>query len=613
MVRLYRSPSPGRRRLVDKSEVTRSPMCGAGVLGKLRGTAKLSQHNNVTGNSSNQLALQANAAHNGHNQTKTFPGSYESVGSGSSAAGRRSPDSTESSTSSHREDGITSGDESSDYVLQFEPNIKATGGSGGKTEENSGDHRQQMRKSRIETWVEEQRRGQTDRESESEESSTNSEQETQMISIRHRGGHMWSSHLPVVAEEHSLEGDDSSPHEQDFSSPERNYMLLRMRQLVLRQQAALAEVSDENSMYRKELQECRKLLQLAKEAYTKQQKQVEALNLEKESADAEVMWLREEVKTLRAEIYKQQEKAVKANTWALSKSSEEVEERLRRARAETPERRRKSQVERSQEKARSKTPDRNREKTSSSAAQMDKSVEKASSLATRPVDVAARDVSSPTPMSPIPSPMQSPTRDWTLKSILPNIDYLTDEDDDDDDDDDLMKEIQQEVRTTMSHKDVAAKEKQKLAKSQQTSQQQPTENRDDIQSLSPRMWLDEEEDLRFPEDELRDMPPSRTSTQENAPLRGNNLGSPRASLLPPPFSMEKSSMTTSGLQSPRARPHHQPVLVESNRSEVSFADSRSREEVAMFKSRLDVIQKKREQRKQLEEFVGSRSGRVRFT
>ena len=629
-MRLYRSPSPGKRRYIENETdiaATRSPICGASVFGKI-----ISGKSNSNSNSSNTpLSGQSNGGKaqpdyvSIHRQqtkksiiTSTGGLSYESIGSSPTfSGGRKSPESTESSTSgasSHGDEDFTGdqeGKESVSYALQFEPKLEEAA----KEEADSSD-RLKLRMDRLQAWMEQQQKqGSGNGRGQQQAAGTG---QSQGFSIKNRA-HLWSTNLPVVTEERSFEVEDSSitsggqslkeegeppKNIRSYSSPERNEMLLAMRQLVLKQQAALSEIAEENRHYRRELQECRKLLTLAKEAYTKQQRQVESFTLEKESSDAEVMWLREEVKTLRAEIQKHQEEA-NAATWTSSKTAEEVEERLRQARSQTPERKREQ-----------------------------------GSVA--PVEESP--IQSPV-ASPVQSPLSSPSRSWKLKSILPQMSYLTDEADSDEE---LMKEVE-ELRTTLVGSGISAKDLE-----QRLREHQMAESRDDGRP-SPKMWQNEEskgsedekrewarsrsplqskmtqertEPSLGPDDEMRDWSRSRSPThtrvsQENERPLGpeDDMDQLERSRSPVPFKQlpqisRGRSLTRSGNVFTRES-SHTPSDVSASGSSVSMASSaasqRSKEEVALFKSRLDAIQKKREHRKQIEETVGSRSGRVRFT
>uniref|UniRef100_A0A7S3P545 Uncharacterized protein n=1 Tax=Amphora coffeiformis TaxID=265554 RepID=A0A7S3P545_9STRA len=576
MVRLYRSSSPGKRRFIENDSdisATRSPICGASVLGKIiQGKSSNTNFDNNTNPSQsssswNRREPEYVSIHSKKGGFQQGSVSYEPIGSSvhsTYSSGRKSPESTESSTSSshsHEDDDKESENRPAPYVLQFEPQLEQVQKVDSSNASDEVD-REQLRMDRLQAWMEQQQKSGPN--SQSQKNSSNGLQlPTPGISIRNRS-HFWSANLPVVTEERSFEVEDSSiasspslkeegeqtRNVRTYSSPERNEMLLAMRQLVLKQQAALSEMAEENKHYRRELHECRQLLQLAKEAYTKKHRQIENFMVEKESADAEVLWLREEVKTLRDEVRKHQEAK---NTWTSSKSSEEVEERLRKARAETPEKR--------------------------------KSIQTKCEEAT------------PAP-SPVTSPVQSPVRDnLKLKSILPEINYLSDEADSDGED--LMKEFR-DLRATLEGAGISTNEvEQRLQMQRMAVSTTDSESRDDG-NLSPEMWLQDEDD-KAPDDEMRDWARSRSpapSKRSQEFTRGRVHQPPSNQVVPRERSRTPSEISAAG---------------SSVSATSSVASQRSREEVALFKSRLGAIQKKREQRKHIEENVGSRSGRVRFT
>jgi hypothetical protein len=650
--------------------------------------------------------------HKNNPQHRLHGVAYQSMGDGGSSVasttvgggdgGRHSPETTESNTSAEDEYS-ESYEDHTDYILQFEPRQTAEAKNTTikiSTNDNPTEEAQQrqLQQKRLQAWVEYQKEKKaaaaetaaaaTEQAKNSNQnnnqttthassSSTDSSQTVQ-FNVRENPD-LWSNYLPSVKEEGSFETEDGSTNSDtesnpkqsvlksstaagtlpaSSSSPKHNQMMLAMRGLVMKQQQALAEMSDENQMYRQELQECRKLLTLAKEAYTKQKKQLETLSLEKESCDAEVTWLREEVKTLRGEIHKYQNKT----TWSSSKSAEEVEERLRRAQAQTPPRRRREQSEmkvvaspsRSRvapqspmstsqtNKAQSVTkpmvsprssttpksemsspenkthplekkvtssvhsfapsPKKNIQTTETFVTSPHSTAPK-SPRATKPVDRAV----SPVPVSsPMISPIQSPKRDWSLKSMLPSIDYLTDEEESDND---AVKDVQQ-FRASLTGAGVSVKELQERLEKSVSQGKGHVDQRDDASSStrSPRMRLgNNKESPRYPDDEVRDeaqqarsaaAPPSSTFFQENNHLK-SNLRSPRATSPQPMY-----------LKPTHRIPSNTSFSETSSSSEIS---SQQRAEVTLFKNRLDAIQKKREQRRRIEATAGSRSSRVSFT
>jgi hypothetical protein len=74
-----------------------------------------------------------------------------------------------------------------------------------------------------------------------------------------------------------------------------------MRALILKQQAALKEMSQQNCHYRKKIGEYQNMLIQMRQEQLEKQERIDHLTLEKEGIDAEVQWLREEVRLLRKE------------------------------------------------------------------------------------------------------------------------------------------------------------------------------------------------------------------------------------------------------------------------------------------------------------------------
>jgi hypothetical protein len=133
----------------------------------------------------------------------------------------------------------------------------------------------------------------------------------------------WSTSLPVVTEEKSTDSDDlrddelrskskstSSYHDPSNLSDdptsqsalinlppqEKNDMLIGMRHLVLKQQMKLAELSEQNSQYRREIRSYQHTLLAMKEDQMTQKDQISLLTIEKETFEAEAIWLREKMK-----------------------------------------------------------------------------------------------------------------------------------------------------------------------------------------------------------------------------------------------------------------------------------------------------------------------------
>jgi hypothetical protein len=133
----------------------------------------------------------------------------------------------------------------------------------------------------------------------------------------------WSTSLPVVTEENSTDSDDLRDDELRSKSKsasfchdpsnlsddptsqsalinlppqEKNDMLIGMRHLVLKQQMKLAELSEQNSQYRREVRSYQHTLLAMKEDQMTQKDQIGLLTIEKETYEAEAIWLREKMK-----------------------------------------------------------------------------------------------------------------------------------------------------------------------------------------------------------------------------------------------------------------------------------------------------------------------------
>jgi hypothetical protein len=135
----------------------------------------------------------------------------------------------------------------------------------------------------------------------------------------------WGTTLPIVTEETSSDEQSresprqSSPtslqpqlkaacvktierqdsYKSQHTTTEQNEILVIMRNLILKQQVALKDMASQNMHYRKKLGEYQiKMINMKQEQIAKVEL-VEGLQLEKDALEAETMWLREEVKTLR--------------------------------------------------------------------------------------------------------------------------------------------------------------------------------------------------------------------------------------------------------------------------------------------------------------------------
>jgi hypothetical protein len=534
--------------------------------------------------------------------------SYESIdGSSTYSGGRKSPESTESSTStnsSQGEDGLDDDQFQSpeSFVLQFEPRQQPPANKTPSKEEplptDESSDRQQLRMNRLQSWVAQQQ-DDCDVGSSSNRQSPPAATPSAGFIIRNKAN-IWSTNLPVVTEESSFEMEDSSQasggaagtnakegsqraegaqplkNVRSYSSPEKNEMLLAMRQLVLKQQSALTEMAEENRTHRSELQECRQLLELAKQTCTRQQRRMEAFTVEKDSADAEVLWLREEVKTLRTEIQKQQQPEAKKKPWTLDKSAEQVEDSTRLARSETPEARR----------GQFQTPPRRHE-----------------SLVTE--------------ATPAPSPVTSPAQTWRFKNILPEV-----KDSSSESDDELVKEFRS-LRQTLKGAGISTEAAElQLRERQRRARAMPDvrESRDEQPDAPSNMAQQHHHHHTrvgspgMPEDELREWnrsrSPLRPTTQRPTTQAPQQITTDRGGQSP---FRKLDSSSWRPREAPRALSEVSAGSSSSMSAASSMVSQRSREEVALFKNRLEAIQKKREHRKQIEETVGSRSGRVRFT
>jgi hypothetical protein len=134
----------------------------------------------------------------------------------------------------------------------------------------------------------------------------------------------WSTNLSVVNEEGSvgLSFDDSETKsiKHVLSSGEgvdilvggdvkkqqqNNDMLTGMRNLILKQQKVLAQLSSENTQYRREIRSYQDVLLQMKENQTSQKDKMDLLTFEKETYEAETVWLREQLKSPERKILQQ--------------------------------------------------------------------------------------------------------------------------------------------------------------------------------------------------------------------------------------------------------------------------------------------------------------------
>lgn len=133
---------------------------------------------------------------------------------------------------------------------------------------------------------------------------------------------LWSTPLSAVTEETSsveteetprdrepapvstgaLNASSSSSSKAKFTSPEKDEMLEAMRTLVLKQQAALKELSKENSHFRKKMEEYQNMLIKMKRVGAEKEGRISAMQLEKEAVETECMYLRGQVESLNARL-----------------------------------------------------------------------------------------------------------------------------------------------------------------------------------------------------------------------------------------------------------------------------------------------------------------------
>jgi len=164
--------------------------------------------------------------------------------------------------------------------------------------------------------------GENEHDDEDEDDSSKSGLLAPYVGYGFRAGPHWSSSLPVVTEESSVDdmSQQSSVHNKDdtsgcptpssmsstassnknnkHTSPERNEMLNAMRALVLKQQAALREMVQENAHYRSKLGEYQSLLIKMRQEQVAKDGVINQLTLEREAFEAEAMFLREEIKAI---------------------------------------------------------------------------------------------------------------------------------------------------------------------------------------------------------------------------------------------------------------------------------------------------------------------------
>ncbi|KAL7574807.1 hypothetical protein ACA910_010651 [Epithemia clementina (nom. ined.)] len=118
----------------------------------------------------------------------------------------------------------------------------------------------------------------------------------------------WSTSLPSVAEEILEEGSTQSASSPSVSSPSSHSDLMKaMRSLVRKQQKSIEDMENENRRFREELAEYRQMLSEAHVDRTKQEDKIGLLTAEKQTTESATLWLREEMKALKAEIARMKE------------------------------------------------------------------------------------------------------------------------------------------------------------------------------------------------------------------------------------------------------------------------------------------------------------------
>jgi hypothetical protein len=276
-----RSIPDGRFPMYADEEMASPPMCGQGILTKLlRKSPGRQTPVDDNGNESKSCLKPAKQL------TLLRTTRYEEV-----AGGLYSPDTQSSYSSESKEDGTQLAQKATGvappYFVQFDPK---------EAEEVMGEHP--------------------------------SEPPTMNRAKQRSVGHnfrqpSWSTSLPVVTEENSTDSDDLRDEEmraksrsassyQDstkfsddptsqsaltsLSPQEKNDMLIGMRHLVLKQQMKLAELSEQDAQYRREIRSYQHTLLAMKEEQMTQRDKIGLLTIEKETFEAEVVWLREKVK-----------------------------------------------------------------------------------------------------------------------------------------------------------------------------------------------------------------------------------------------------------------------------------------------------------------------------
>jgi len=264
---------------VPDDELRSPPMCGQAVITKILGKSPGRQHQvapllHAESNRGTRSCISISAS----KKISTFRNlRYEEVG-----GSQRSPD-TESSSSSEREDPeetpIMQPIESlPSYIVQFEPQ-------------------------ELKVLQEEKLR----------ESSVNKVQRQRSPMTPFSRTSIRTTPLAPVTEERSFELEDKSQASQSQASrdaaeksisgatepAEKSDKVAAMRKLVIKQQKALQELSEQNSQYRREVGESKSKLSKMQKESSRQQARIDKLVIDKEALLSECVWLREEMKVLR--------------------------------------------------------------------------------------------------------------------------------------------------------------------------------------------------------------------------------------------------------------------------------------------------------------------------
>ena len=112
----------------------------------------------------------------------------------------------------------------------------------------------------------------------------------------------WSTSLPSVVEENTEDGIGQSTSSASTTSPQHSEIMRAMSSLVRKQQRSIEDMEAENKRFREELAEYRRMLSEAHSDRAKEEDKVGLLTAEKKTTESATLWLREEMKALKAEI-----------------------------------------------------------------------------------------------------------------------------------------------------------------------------------------------------------------------------------------------------------------------------------------------------------------------